>query len=91
MTLRQEVEKFLENSDELTATQIAKHFDIDKKVILEDLRHIFRSVKLKQKKLVIMPAACNNCGFRFHKDIKIPSKCPNCNREDIIEPKFKIE
>ncbi|WP_297490706.1 transcriptional regulator [Thermococcus sp.] len=61
------------------------------KTILEDLRAIQRTLKKEGKVLLIKPAECRNCGFRFKPEIKVPSRCPRCKSEWIEEPRFKIE
>lgn len=62
-----------------------------KKVILEDLRAIQRTLKREGKVLLIKPAECRKCGFVFKPEIKIPTRCPRCKSEWIEEPRFKIE
>ncbi|MCH8908147.1 MAG: hypothetical protein IH840_13745 [Candidatus Heimdallarchaeota archaeon] len=43
-------------------------------------------------KLLMLPANCQLCGYQFsNKKIKAPSKCPDCRREKITLPQFKIQ
>jgi len=60
--------------------------------IEEDLDHIRTSMKYDEKyKLLMMPAVCQLCDFRFsNTKIKAPTKCPECHREKISLPQFKI-
>ena len=62
-----------------------------KKVILEDLKAIQKTLRREGKVLLIKPAECRKCGFVFPPEIKVPSRCPRCKSEWIEEPRFKIE
>ncbi len=94
MTRRQRIIKLLEERD-YSPSELALALDMRgkgaKKVILEDLKAIQRTLKREGKVLLIKPAECRKCGFVFPPEIKVPSRCPRCKSEWIEEPRFKIE
>ncbi len=75
-----------------TARALAKLFDEQYKVIVEDLFHISKSV-LPQHRLIRAHAVCNTCGFVFKDRLKqsTPSRCPKCKKQDLTHPTFHIE
>ncbi len=61
-----------------------------KKLILDDLKAIQKTLKREGKVLLVKPAECRKCGFVFRPEINIPSRCPRCKSEWIEEPRFMI-
>ena len=90
MTRREEIAALLEKKA-LSAQQLADRFQIIPPDIIEDLEHIKKSIK--PKRLIVIPARCEDCGFVFkeREKIKKPSKCPKCRSERILSPLFKIK
>jgi transcriptional regulator len=90
MTRREDIIEIL-GKEERSAQQLANEFQVELFEILVDLDHIKYSIK--PRKLVITPAQCKKCCFKFEErsNVKKPSKCPKCNSELIIAPLFKIE
>jgi len=90
MTRREEITTLLEK-EPLSAHELALRFEALPQDIVEDLEHIKKSIK--PKKLVVIPAKCEDCGFVFkeREKIKKPSKCPKCRGERIFAPLFKIK
>ena len=90
MTRREEIIKIL-SKEKKSAQELANYFQTDLSEILEDLKHIRKSIK--PKKLKINPAMCKKCGFVFKERSKVskPSKCPRCKAEWIMAPLFRIE
>ena len=65
----------------------------NKKQIIEDLKHIAKTVKrqFKGHRLVLYKAVCRKCGYVFGSEKNLnPTKCPKCKSEWIEKPKFKI-
>ncbi len=57
-----------------------------------DLRHWARSLKHEGYRLVVEPARCRRCGFRFSREKwHKPSRCPCCKGDWIDEPRFHVE
>lgn len=71
---------------------LAKEFEVKVSIILDDLEHIRRSASSRYK-MLIFPAECNDCGFKFKERSKFttPSRCPRCKREWISPTMMKIE
>ena len=90
MTRRQEIIELL-RTEELSVEDIAIIFRVHIKDILEDLKHIAKSIQPGEK-LVMKPAQCEKCGYVFKKrsKIKTPSKCPKCKGNWIKASLFKI-
>ena len=76
----------------MTVSQIAQLVDESPSRIVDDLNHLFRSLKHVEYKAVVEPARCRTCGFDFS-EVKLtkPSKCPECKSTWIQEPKIGIE
>ena len=90
MTRRQEIIALLEK-EEKSAQDLANMFKVEMLEILVDLKHIKYSIK--PRKIVMKPAQCKKCSFKFEERSKIkkPSKCPKCKSEWIIAPLFRVE
>ncbi len=91
MTRREEIIKQL-RVKALSVEDISVIFGAYAKDILEDLQHIAKSVRPREK-LVMQPAQCKKCGYVFTKRSKVqtPSKCPQCKGDWIQPPLFKID
>ena len=89
MTRREQIIEIL-SKEEKSAQQLANDFQVELFEILEDLKHIKYSIK--PKKLIMKPAQCKKCGFKFEERsrVKKPSKCPRCKSEWITAPLFRI-
>ncbi|WP_461866992.1 transcriptional regulator [Thermococcus sp.] len=93
MTRRQRIINLLEERD-YSVSELAVILEMrgkgSKKVIIEDLKAIAKTLKREGKVLLVQPAVCRKCGFVFSPDIRLPSKCPRCKSNWIEEPRFKI-
>ncbi len=75
----------------MSLVDIARSLVMPPKDIEDDLRHLVRSLKHSEYRLVIMPAHCRKCGFQFHKDkLHKPGKCPHCHETWIQEPLLEV-
>jgi len=90
MTRREEIIEIL-SKEEKSAQELANDFKVELFEILEDLNHIKFSIK--PRKLLMKPAQCKKCSFKFEERSKIkkPSKCPRCKSEWIMAPLFRVE
>ncbi len=90
MTRREQIIQIL-TKEEKSAQQLANDFHVELFEILEDLKHIKYSIK--PKKLVMKPAQCRKCRFKFKErsKVKTPSKCPRCRSEWITASLFRVE
>jgi predicted Zn-ribbon and HTH transcriptional regulator len=93
-TRREIIAELLESTEyPLSVEEICERLDIKKRsIVYEDLDHISKSVKQRNKELLIRPAVCGKCQFTFKvgKTSKAPSKCPKCRSQWILSPTFII-
>jgi len=91
-TRRERIVSLLRESEgPLSVDQISRILELDPKDVLEDLRHIARSLQRSREQLVALPPKCLKCGYVFNLDKpKSPSKCPKCKSEWIAKPLFKV-
>ena len=90
LTRRREIVAMLRER-EWTLDELARNFVVSKKVIINDLEHIARSVP-RPTRLQIHPPTCESCGFRFKDRAKFndPSRCPRCKNEHLRAQRFQI-
>ena len=90
-TRREQILQILSEA-RFTAFDLAERFQVKEKLILDDLKHLKRSLRHRDKDLIIHPAECMECGFRFKTDkIKNPSRCPMCKSERIEEQIYEVK
>ncbi len=64
----------------MTARELSALVHIREKDVAPHLEHLEKSLRRSGKRLVIEPAECLQCGFRFEKRRRFtkPSACPRC-------------
>ncbi|MFW9809944.1 MAG: HTH domain-containing protein [Candidatus Thorarchaeota archaeon] len=94
-TRRERIVELLESVEfPITAEEICSHLDIkSRSIVYEDIDHISKSMRRKDKELLIRPAICGKCQFVFkkRKTSKAPTKCPSCRSQWILAPAFIIQ
>lgn len=71
--------------------EIARLLDLSPRDVEDDLHHLHKSLRHTEYKLVIHPAHCRKCGFKFHDDkLHKPGKCPLCHETWIEEPRLEV-
>jgi len=71
--------------------EIARFLDLPPKDLEDDLHHLQKSLKHLEYRLVIHPAYCRKCGFKFKKEkLHKPGKCPLCHETWIQEPLLEV-
>ncbi len=90
-TVRQEIVSALEVGP-LTARELSARVKISEREVYDHLLHVQRQLERKHCELIIFPAACRKCGFRFRKRDRLtkPGRCPVCRGESIHEPSFAV-
>lgn len=90
-TLRQSILQCLEKGP-LTARELSARVRIREKDVVPHLEHLEKSVRRSKRRLVIEPAECLQCGFRFEgrRRFKKPGACPRCRSERIEPPVFRL-
>ena len=91
-TFRQEIISVLTERT-LSVREISADVGISGKEVVSHLEHIRIATRKSRERLVIIPAECKRCGFKFKKRERLtkPGKCPLCRRQQIQEPCFSIE
>jgi len=89
-TRRQEIRALLSDR-EWTLDELAARYLVPKRVIVNDLEHIARSVAPRQRIEILAPV-CAACGFRFkdRKRFSDPSRCPRCKNEHLGLQRLRI-
>jgi predicted Zn-ribbon and HTH transcriptional regulator len=89
-TRRQEIRALLAERV-WTLDELATRYLLPKRVIVNDLEHIARSVAPRQRIEILAPV-CEACGFRFkdRKRFSDPSRCPRCKNEHLRAQRFRI-
>ncbi len=89
-TRRQEIGEMLKQRP-LSIYELAEVLGVKVNIILDDLNHIKKSLPSSQK-ILLFPARCQKCGFRFSKRTRLtrPSRCPKCKSERIKAPVIQI-
>ncbi len=65
--LRKDLIELLRNNS-MDLVEIARHLEIPQKNVEDDLRHLIKSLKHADYRLVVTPAYCRKCDFAFNKD-----------------------
>jgi len=76
-----------------TARDLSAAAGIREKDVAEHLAHLARSLRHGAERLVVEPAACLACGYRFTDRARLtrPGACPSCRSTRIDPPVFRIE
>jgi len=91
-TIRQQIIEIL-RQEELNAIDISQMVSVLEKEVYEHLAHISRSLKAKNKKLLVDPYCCLSCGFVFRDRHRFsrPGRCPKCREGHIRMATYRIE
>jgi predicted Zn-ribbon and HTH transcriptional regulator len=75
-----------------SAREISAEVGISEKEVVDHLGHIRIAVRKSKERLMIIPAECKKCGFKFKKRERLnkPGKCPICRSQQIQAPLFSI-
>jgi predicted Zn-ribbon and HTH transcriptional regulator len=91
-TLRETLRRALRQGP-ATARDLSALAGIREKDVAEHLAHLTRSLAHRGERLVVEPAACLACGYRFSDRTRLtrPGACPSCRSTRIDPPSFRIE
>jgi predicted Zn-ribbon and HTH transcriptional regulator len=89
-TRRQEIRALL-TERAWTLDELASRYLVPRRLIINDLEHIARSVAPRQR-IEIVPPVCTECGFRFKDRTRFsdPSRCPRCKNEHLRAQLLRI-
>lgn len=83
------IDLLLDNPTSLA--EIARDLEIPIKDVEDDLHHLEKSLKYSDYRLVVHPASCRKCGFKFKEEkLHKPGKCPRCHETWIQEPLLEV-
>jgi predicted Zn-ribbon and HTH transcriptional regulator len=90
-TARQRLREAL-GAEPRSARELSQLVGLRDKEVLEHLAHLERSLEASGEALVILPARCKSCGFRFEAELSRarPSRCPECKAERIEAARFGV-
>ena len=75
----------------LTASALAREFELRKADALGHVEHIARTLESSDDELLVAPPECRDCGFDGFNDlVNHPSRCPDCKSENVDEPAFRV-
>jgi predicted Zn-ribbon and HTH transcriptional regulator len=75
----------------MSITKISRNVGEPPGQVVDDLRHLLRSLKHTEHRAVIELARCHACGFEFSDEkLSKPSKCPECHSTWVLEPRIGI-
>jgi predicted Zn-ribbon and HTH transcriptional regulator len=75
-----------------TASSLARQLGLRRGDIEEDLRHALRSALAAGHRIIVEPARCKACDFRFDSStLTKPGKCPACKGSRIFEPLLRTQ
>jgi hypothetical protein len=77
----------------LSYKELSAMLGVSEKDLPQHMEHVAKSLRSKGSQLIILPAACITCGYRFEKRKKLtlPSRCPLCKSERIDPPLFTVK
>ena len=89
-TRRQEIRGLL-SERYWTLDELAARYLLHRRVLVNDLEHIARSIAPLQR-IEILPPICEACGFRFKDRTRFsdPSRCPRCKNEHLSLQRLRI-
>jgi predicted Zn-ribbon and HTH transcriptional regulator len=76
-----------------SARDLSGAVGLREKEVPEHLEHIEKSARARGERLVVEPATCADCGFRFVGRTRMtkPGACPECRSTRIDPPLFSLE
>ncbi|NOZ59158.1 MAG: transcriptional regulator [Euryarchaeota archaeon] len=91
MTRREEIIRELMRESR-SIDELARLFRCSRREILEDLRHVQRSLRAEGRRLFVLPPLCNSCGEAINiKRVKNIKRCPKCRGSNLTPARFIIK
>ena len=92
-TTRQRIVELLAGA-RLSSYQLAQLLGIPERQVEDHLVHVVKTIgRDRQKRFILEPSACQDCGFLFEERRKLtrPSRCPRCRSEHVTAPRYGID
>ncbi len=91
MTRREEIIRELARESR-SIDELARLFQCSRREILEDLKHVQRSLRARGKRLFALPPVCKSCGEAINiKRVKNIKRCPKCRSSNVAPARFIIK
>ena len=91
MAFRKQLMEIL-SAEPRTASSLAREMGLPRRDVEDDLRHMIRSARAAGHRVIVEPARCRACGYRFDEDkLSKPSRCPECKSTWLFEPLLRVE
>ena len=80
------------SGDPLTAKELSQLAGLSEREVYDHLSHLQKSLKSKRQRLLVTPALCLECDFKFKKRERLsrPGRCPVCRSARISLPRFSL-
>jgi predicted Zn-ribbon and HTH transcriptional regulator len=98
LTRREKVRELLSYSvtgmspEDIAKRLSTREYEMSQSEVIEHIDHIRKSLRNERNELTGQPPKCRECDFEnFRKIINIPSQCPECRSDSILQPRFKIQ
>lgn len=90
MTVRTDLIRTL-TAEPKTVSALARELRLTKGEVDDHLRHAIRSARASGREVIVDPAECRTCGFRFGEEkLTKPGKCPRCRGTRLIEARVSL-
>jgi predicted Zn-ribbon and HTH transcriptional regulator len=91
MAFRKQLMEIL-SAEPRTASSLAREMGLPRRDVEDDLRHMIRSARAAGHRVIVEPARCRACGYRFDEGkLSKPSRCPACKSTWLFEPLLRVE
>ena len=78
--------------DGWSAEELAAVLESERGGVLEDLRHLQRSLKGSGLALHMLPARCEHCGWeQDSEEPRSPGRCPRCKATKLLDARFRVD
>jgi predicted Zn-ribbon and HTH transcriptional regulator len=75
-----------------SAHELSGAVGIPERDVAQHLQHLARTAKARGETLLVEPARCEGCGFKFEKRERFtkPGRCPACRGSHLVAPRFAL-
>lgn len=80
-------------AEPVSARTLSQAVSLSESEVVDHLQHLQKTLKTRNRRLVLTPATCLDCQFVFQKRDRLtrPGKCPVCRSTHLSEPLFSLE
>ena len=89
-TRREVIKRLLISGEELFFDILKEEFEVSEKILREDIISVSKTLKREGMKILVFPATCVSCNYRFGTKRPKPSRCPSCKGQRIRSASYKL-